>query len=105
MKVLVTGGAGFIGSNFVRHLLRDHPADQVIIVDRLTYAGNLRNLGEALQDGRCRFNRLDLCDPAVRDIVKGCDAVVHFAVNPLATRRPALQDEVQGRMPAHGENP
>lgn len=79
MKILVTGGAGFIGSNFVRHLLLNHPADAVVVVDNLTYAGNLRNLDGVLADGQIQFVRLDVCDPAVVDVVNGCDAVVHFA--------------------------
>jgi dTDP-glucose 4,6-dehydratase len=101
MKVLVTGGAGFIGSNFVHYLLRDHPADEVMVIDRLTYAGNLHNLGEALQDSRCRFIRLDICDPAVRDVVKGCDAVVHFAAESHVDRSieeatPFVRTNVEG---------
>jgi len=101
MKLLVTGGAGFIGSNFVHHLLRNHPADEVIVVDRLTYAGNLRNLGDALQGSCCRFVRLDICDPALRDIVKGCDAVVHFAAESHVDRSieeaaPFVRTNVEG---------
>ena len=79
MKVCVTGGAGFIGSNFVHHLLDTYPDYRVVVVDKLTYAGNLRNLERALADPRLSFLRLDVCDPAVAEAVAGCDAVVHLA--------------------------
>src|SRR3982074_1464195 len=55
MRILVTGGAGFIGSEFVRMTLRDHPADSVVVLDKLTYAGNLRNLESVRDDSRFRF--------------------------------------------------
>lgn len=79
MKICVTGGAGFIGSNFVHHLLDTYPDYRVVVVDKLTYAGNLRNLERALADPRLSFLRLDVCDPAVTEAVAGCDAVVHLA--------------------------
>ncbi len=79
MKILLTGGAGFIGSNFVHHILREHPDYDLIILDKLTYAGNLRNIEGALQDPRVNFIRQDICDPAVLDAVRGVDAVVHMA--------------------------
>lgn len=79
MKVLVTGGAGFIGSNFVHYFLQAHPDDHVIVADKLTYAGNLRNLQGVLDNARLQFVRLDICDPAMDGALKGCDAVVHFA--------------------------
>src|SRR2546427_1321150 len=79
MKVLITGGAGFIGSNFVFHMLEQHPNYEMVVVDKLTYAGNLRNLNGAAENPRFQFVRLDVCDPAVSEIVAGCDAVVHFA--------------------------
>jgi dTDP-glucose 4,6-dehydratase len=79
MKLLVTGGAGFIGSNFVHHVLRESLADRIVVVDKLTYAGNLRNLETALQDSRVSFIRMDIADPEIVDAVSGCDAVVHFA--------------------------
>ncbi|HUK76174.1 MAG TPA: NAD-dependent epimerase/dehydratase family protein, partial [Thermoleophilia bacterium] len=50
MRIVVTGGAGFIGSNFVRHVLRAHPADEVVVLDKLTYAGNLENLRDVEGD-------------------------------------------------------
>jgi len=79
VKILITGGAGFIGSNFVQHILRAHSEDRIIVVDKLTYAGNLRNLAGALLDQRVQFVRLDICDPAILEVAHGCDAVVHFA--------------------------
>ena len=79
MKLLVTGGAGFIGSNFVHATLARHPGWKLVVLDKLTYAGNLKNLEPAVQDGRCDFVQMDICDRAVLDQVRGCDAVIHFA--------------------------
>ena len=77
MKLLVTGGAGFIGSNFVRYWLRTHPSDQIVNLDNLTYAGNRRNL-EGLSKGH-KLVRRDICHPGVEALMEGVDAVVHFA--------------------------
>ena len=79
MKLLITGGAGFIGSNFVHHMRSTHPEWKLVVLDKLTYAGNLENLEPALQQGHCEFVQMDICDPAVRDQVRGSDAVIHFA--------------------------
>jgi len=80
VKILVTGGAGFIGSNFVRHVLTTHPDDSVVNLDKLTYAGNLQNLADFASEPRYRFVQGDICDGAlVRDLIAGVDAVVHFA--------------------------
>jgi dTDP-glucose 4,6-dehydratase len=79
MKLLVTGGAGFIGSNFVHHTIARHPDWKVVVLDKLTYAGNLKNLEPELSDGRCEFVQMDICDCDVVDAVGGCDAVIHFA--------------------------
>ena len=80
MKILVTGGAGFIGSNYVRHVLAAHPADSVVNLDKLTYAGNLENLRDVERDPRYTFVHGDICDGArVREAMRGVDAVVHFA--------------------------
>ena len=79
MRILVTGGAGFIGANFVRYLLDHYADDSVIVLDKLTYAGSLSNLADVLAHSRFEFVQRDVCDPAVADIVRGCDVVVHFA--------------------------
>ena len=80
MKILVTGGAGFIGSNFVRHLLASHPEDSVVNLDALTYAGNPENLRDVERDPRYRFVQGNIGDAAlVGDLMAGVDAVVHMA--------------------------
>ena len=80
MKVVVTGGAGFIGSNFVRHLLQSHPDDSVVNLDKLTYAGNRANLADLEGDPRYTFVHGDICDAKlVRDVLRGADAVVNYA--------------------------
>jgi dTDP-glucose 4,6-dehydratase len=80
VKVLVTGGAGFIGSNFVRYALAAHPDWQVTTLDKLTYAGRLENLESVRDEPRHRFVQGDVADPAVAGpLVADADVVVHFA--------------------------
>jgi dTDP-glucose 4,6-dehydratase len=82
MKLLVTGGAGFIGSNFIRCFLKKSPSDSVVNLDKLTYAGNLENLRDIEADPRYRFVQGDICDAAlVREIARGVDAIVNFAAD------------------------
>ena len=76
--LLVTGGAGFIGSNFIHHFLRAQPGCRVINLDLLTYAGNLANLDPVA--GRYEFVHGDICDPALLgEVLPGYDAVVNCA--------------------------
>ncbi len=79
--VLVTGGCGFIGSNFVRHLLETDPTANLINFDALTYAGNLENLADLEKHPRYRFVKGDITDrPAVLEAtIGGVDAIIHFA--------------------------
>lgn len=80
MKLFITGGAGFIGSNFIRHILNKYPSYEVVNFDKLTYAGNLENLRDIENDARYKFVRGDICDrAAVAEAVKGADAIVNFA--------------------------
>jgi len=81
MKLLVTGGAGFIGSNFIRYFLEKHKSCAVVNLDKLTYAGNLDNLKEVQSDPRYRFIKGDITDgPLVEGIVReGIDVIVNFA--------------------------
>ena len=82
MRILVTGGCGFIGSNFIRHILGEHPDDEVVNLDLLTYAGNPENLADVEADypNRYRFVKGDICDQVlVQRLVDGCHAVAHFA--------------------------
>jgi dTDP-glucose 4,6-dehydratase len=80
MRILVTGGAGFIGSEFVRQTLARHPEDEVTVLDKLTYAGNLDNLRPVADDPRYRFVQGDIADPdAVNTALEGASAVVSFA--------------------------
>jgi dTDP-glucose 4,6-dehydratase len=78
-RLLVTGGAGFIGSAFVRFTLA-RGAAEVVVLDKLTYAGNLANLAAVAEEARFRFIQGDIADPAaVAEAMAGCDAVVNFA--------------------------
>lgn len=78
--MLITGGAGFIGSNFIRYILKNYPEDSVVNFDKLTYAGNLENLKDIEKDERYSFVQGDICDyKALRDASDGVDAIVHFA--------------------------
>ncbi|MHB8841429.1 MAG: dTDP-glucose 4,6-dehydratase [Candidatus Aquicultor sp.] len=80
MKIFVTGGAGFIGSNFIRYMLDSYAHYEIVNFDKLTYAGNLDNLKGVDEDPRYRFVKADICDAnAVIAALKGCDAVVNFA--------------------------
>lgn len=79
-KILVTGGAGFIGSNFIRFMLKKHPELEIVNLDVLTYAGNLENLKEIQDDPRYYFVKGDITNPDdVEAAMNGCDTVVHFA--------------------------
>jgi len=80
VEVLVTGGAGFIGSNFVRYALQAHPDWHVTNLDKLTYAGRMENLHDVIDNPRHTFVRGDICDAAVAGpLVEATDYVVHFA--------------------------
>ena len=79
-KILVTGGAGFIGSNFIKHWLNKYPNDSIVNLDVLTYAGNLENLREVENNKNYKFIKGDICDKnLVNDLVKEVDTIVHFA--------------------------
>ncbi len=94
MRLLVTGGAGFIGSNFIRYVLNAHPDDSVVNLDKLTYAGNLKNLADVARDPRYSFIQGDICDAKlVRDVARGVDAVVNYAASSHVDRSLIEPDE------------
>ena len=99
----MTGGAGFIGSNFVRHFLTAHPDSSIVNLDKLTYAGNLDNLSEVESLASYRFVRGDVGDSDLVDglLSEGVDAIVHFAAEShvdrsIADARDFIQTNVQG---------
>ena len=102
MKILVTGGAGFIGSNFIRHVLAERKDYELINYDKLTYAGNLANLAEVAEDPNYTFIRGDICDAAtVEAAMRGCDAVIHFAAESHVDRSiyepaPVIDTNIKG---------
>jgi dTDP-glucose 4,6-dehydratase len=80
MKLLVTGGAGFIGSNFIRYIFKEYPDYKIVNLDLLTYAGNLENLKDIEKNKNYKFIKGDIADKKlVSDLVKDCDAIVNFA--------------------------
>jgi len=104
MRIAVLGGAGFMGSNFVRHLLRKYTGINVLVYDKLTYAGRLENLHEALKDPRMKFVRGDVCNEGLLEHVFGefhPDVVVSFAAETHVDRSinepsPFLRTNVTG---------
>lgn len=80
MKLLVTGGAGFIGANFILYWMKNYSNDQIVNLDSLTYAGNLENLKEVESNPNYKFIKGDVCDlNSVDRAMQGADVVVHFA--------------------------
>src|SRR5260221_657435 len=102
MKIFVTGGAGFIGSNFIRMVLGLNKSYSIVNYDNLTYAGNLANLKSVAGDAHYRFVKGDICDiAAVETAMTGCDTVVHFAAESHVDRSiyepgPVIQTNVTG---------
>ena len=97
-RLLVTGGAGFIGSNFIRWVLTEHPDDRVVNLDKLTYAGNPANLADLEHDPRYSFVQGDIGDAdLVRDVTRGVDAVVNFAAPSRASRAWSRRARSDGR--------
>lgn len=92
MKILITGGAGFIGSNFVHYWIKHYPDDKIVVLDKLTYAGNLQNL-DAVKN-QITFIKGDICNEAdVEKSMDGVDVVVHFAAESHVDRSIAGPDE------------
>lgn len=100
MKILVTGGAGFIGSSFIHHVLKHHPEDQITVLDKLTYAGNLNNLRDVME--KIEFIKGDICDrKLVEKVAKGVNVIINFAAEShvdrsIAKPEPFLTTNVLG---------
>jgi dTDP-glucose 4,6-dehydratase len=94
MKLLVCGGAGFIGSNYVRYVLNKRTEDSVVVLDKLTYAGNRANLADVSDDPRFEFVLGDIADARlVRDVIRDVDAVVNFAAETHVDRSILFPEE------------
>lgn len=82
MRLLVTGGAGFIGSNFIRYILNKYPSYKVVNLDKLTYCGNLENLSDIQDNKNYSFIKGDICDTGlIRKLIARCDCIVNFAAS------------------------
>ncbi|HOL22705.1 MAG TPA: GDP-mannose 4,6-dehydratase, partial [bacterium] len=80
MRIVVTGGAGFIGSHFIKYILKKYPYYKVLNIDKLTYAGNLENLKEVEDNPNYSFLKEDICNiSAIEDAIDGYDVIINFA--------------------------
>jgi len=104
MKLLITGGAGFIGSNFIQYWMGHHPNDHIVNFDALTYAGNLENVKSVADNPNYSFVKGDICDKqAVAKACAGVDTIVHFAAEThvdrsIADASPFIQTNVVGTL-------
>lgn len=102
MKLLVTGGAGFIGSNFILYWLKKYPSDKIINLDKLTYAGNLENLKTVEKNSNYEFVQGDICDSQlVNSLTEKTDVIVHFAAESHVDRSitdpaPFIKTNIEG---------
>lgn len=102
MKLLVTGGAGFIGANFIHYWLKKYPQDQVVNLDKLTYAGNLENLASMKNNPNYSFVHGDIVNPQIVDkAVAAADSIVHFAADSHVDRSildpdPFIKTNIEG---------
>ena len=102
MKLLVTGGAGFIGSNFILYWLKKYPEDKIVNLDKLTYAGNLENLKSIKKNPNYEFVQGDICNPQlVNSLTEKADTIVHFAAESHVDRSitdpaPFIKTNIEG---------
>ena len=102
MKLFITGGAGFIGSNFILYWMKKYPNDKIINFDKLTYAGNLENLKEVEKNPNYEFIQGDICNKRlVEDVTRNVDVIVHFAAESHVDRSildasPFIQTNIVG---------
>ena len=94
IRYLITGGAGFIGSNFIHYLFEKYPDAQVVNLDKLTYAGNLENLTDIEKNPNYKFVKGDICDgEIVEDLMKDCDYIINFAAESHVDRSIGSPDD------------
>ena len=102
MKILITGGCGFIGSNFIHYFLKKHPEDSLVNLDNLSYAGNLENLRDIENNPNYCFIKGDICDKkVVEEAMRNCEALINFAAESHVDRsikeaKPFIQTNVVG---------
>lgn len=102
MKLLVTGGAGFIGSNFILYWLKKYPQDKIVNLDKLTYAGNLENLKSIEKNPNYEFIHGDICNPKlVNSLTEKTDVIIHFAAESHVDRSifdpaPFIKTNIEG---------
>ena len=102
IKILITGGAGFIGSNFIRHLISKNSNIEILNLDKITYAGNLANLKDIEKNSNYTFVRGDICNKdLVNKLSKNCDAIINFAAETHVDRsifnaEPFIKTDIEG---------